>query len=97
MKYCQDAPSNTDDFPIVEFSKTVNLAPDTSALQFIYDARDIYENIDFGTQFTDTAKNKVFEKMAISSASRKRMVKQTIESVKFQVREYNRTGKAPRF
>ena len=29
MKYCQDAPSNTDDYPIIEFSKTVNLAPDT--------------------------------------------------------------------
>lgn len=97
MKYSQDGASNTDDFPIVEFSKTVNLAPDTSALQFIYDAPDIYENIDFGSQITDSSKNKVLEKMAISSANRKRMVKQTIESVKFQVREYNRTGKAPRF
>lgn len=97
MKYSQDGASNTDDFPIVEFSKTVNLAPDTSALQFIYDAPDIYEDIDFGSQITDSSKNKVLEKMAISSANRKRMVKQTIESVKFQVREYNRTGKAPRF
>jgi len=28
---------------------------------------------------------------------RKKMVKETIESVKFQVKEYKRTGKAPKF
>jgi spermidine synthase len=97
MKYCNDAPSNTDDFPIVEFSKTVNLAPDTSALQFIYNVPDNYNNIDFGTQITDTSKNKILGKMANLSLNRKRIVKETIESVKYQVREYKRTGKAPKF
>jgi spermidine synthase len=97
MKYCQDAPSNTDDYPIIEFSKTVNLAPDTSALQFIYDKPDIYENIDFGKQISDTAKNELLRKMTILSLTRKRIVKETIESVKYQVREYNRTGKTPKF
>jgi spermidine synthase len=97
MNYCNDAPSNTDDYPIVEFSKTVNLAPDTSALQFIYDAPDNYGNIDFGSLISDTTKNGILGKMAVSSLNRKRMVKATIESVKFQVKEYKRTGKAPKF
>jgi spermidine synthase len=97
MDYCKDAPSNTDDFPIVEFSKTVNLAPDTSALQFIYNAPDNYGNIDFGSLISDTTKNGILGKMAVSSLNRKRMVKETIESVKFQVKEYKKTGKAPKF
>jgi spermidine synthase len=97
MDYCKDAPSNTDDFPIVEFSKTVNLAPDTSALQFIYNAPDNYGNIEFGSLISDTTKNGILSKMAISSLNRKRMVEETIESVKFQVKEYKRTGKAPKF
>jgi spermidine synthase len=97
MNYCQDAASNTDDYPIVEFSKTVNLAPDTSALQFIYDAPDNYGNIDFGSLSNDTIKNEILRKMAFSSLNRKRMVKETIESVKFQVKEYKKTGKAPKF
>ena len=96
MKYCQGAVSNTDDYPIVEFSKTVNLAPDTSALQFIYDIPDNYKNIDFGKQISDTSKIELLRKIAISSLNRKRMVKETIESVKYQVREYKRTGKAPK-
>jgi spermidine synthase len=97
VRYCKDAPSNTDDYPIVEFSKTVNLAPDTSALQFIYNIPDNYKNIDFGTQISDTSKNQILGKMAILSLNRKRIVKETIESVKYQVREYKRTGKAPKF
>jgi len=97
MKYCQDAPSNTDDFPIVEFSKTVNLAPDTSALQFIYDVPDNYENIDFGSLISDTVKNELLRKIKIAGQNRKRMVKETIESVKYQVSEYKKTGKAPKF
>jgi hypothetical protein len=96
MKYCQDTRSNTDDYPIVEFSKTVNLAPDTSALQFIYDVPDNYKNIDFGKQISDTSKVELLRKITFLSLSRKRMVKETIESVKYQVREYKRTGKAPR-
>lgn len=95
--YCYDAPSNTDDFPVVEFSKTVNISPDTSALQFIYDTPDNYQIIDFGNELSDSAKNELFRKMEIPSANRKKIVKQTIESVKFQVREYKRTGKAPKF
>jgi spermidine synthase len=97
MKYCGDAASNTDDYPIVEFSKTVNLAPDTSALQFIYDVPDNYKNIDFSARMSDTLKNELLKIMEISSLNRKRMVKETIESVKYQVREYKRTGKAPKF
>ncbi len=97
MKYCNDAPSNTDDFPIVEFSKTVNIAPDTSALKFILERPDIYENIDFGGQMPDSVRSGLLKQMADLSLNRKRMVKQTIESVKFQVREYKRTGKAPKF
>lgn len=97
MNYCSDAPSNTDDYPIVEFSKTVNLAPDTSALQFIYDAPDNYDNIEFGSLISDTARHAILGKMAFSSLNRKRMVKETIESVKYQVKEYKRTGKAPKF
>jgi spermidine synthase len=97
IKYCQDAPSNTDDYPIVEFSKTVNLAPDTSALQFIYDIPDNYEIIDFGIQISDTVRNELLRKIAIPSLNRKRIVKETIENVKFQVREYKRTGKTPKF
>jgi spermidine synthase len=97
MKYCKDVASNTDDYPIVEFSKTVNLAPDTSALQYIYDIPDNYENIDFGKQISDTAKIELLKKIAFSSLNRKRMVKETIESVKYQVREYKKTGKAPKF
>jgi hypothetical protein len=96
MKYCKEAASNTDDYPIVEFSKTVNLAPDTSALQFIYDVPDNYKNIDFGRQISDTSKIELLRKIAISSLNRKRMVKETIESVKYQVREYKKTGKAPK-
>jgi hypothetical protein len=97
MNYCKDAASNTDDYPIVEFSKTVNLAPDTSALQFIYDAPDNYSSIDFGSLISDTTKNGILGKMAVSSLNRKRMVKETIESVKFQVKEYKKTVKAPKF
>ena len=97
VKYCENAPSNTDDYPIVEFSKTVNIAPDTSALQFIYERPDIYGNIAFGNQISDSARNGLLMKMTSLSSNRKKMVKQTIESVKYQVREYKRTGKAPKF
>jgi spermidine synthase len=96
VEYCKDTPSNTDDYPLVEFSKTVNLAPDTSALQFIYDVPDNYGNIDFGLQINDSTKKGILRKMAIFSLNRKRMVKNTIESVKYQEREYKRTGKAPK-
>jgi spermidine synthase len=94
--YCEDTPSNTDDFPLVEYSKTVNLAPDTSALQFIYDTPDNYSKINFGL-FSGDSINNLLRKMQIPSLNRKRMVRQTIESVKYQVREYKRTGKAPEF
>ena len=97
MQYCRDTPSNTDDFPLVEFSKTVNLAPDTSALQFIYNTPDNYGKIDFGTLVNDSLRNEILKKMENASKSRKKMVKETIESTKFQVREYKRTGKAPKF
>lgn len=97
VEYCGDNPSNTDDYPIIEFSKTVNLAPDTSALQFIYDVPDNYESIDFGTFLNDSAKNATIKRIESSSLIRKRIIKETIESVKYQVREYKRTGKAPRF
>jgi spermidine synthase len=96
MEYCKDTPSNTDDWPMIEFSKTVNLAPDTSALQFIYDIPDNYGIIDFGLQINDTIKNEILRKMALFSLNRKRIVKNTIESVKYQEREYKRTGKAPK-
>jgi spermidine synthase len=96
-KYCQDAPSNTDDYPIVEFSKTVNLAPDTSALKFIYGIPDDYSVIDFGAEISDSTRNNILQKINVESLNRKRIVKETIESVKYQVREYNRTGKAPSF
>jgi spermidine synthase len=96
MEYCKDTPSNTDDYPMIEFSKTVNLAPDTSALQFIYDIPDNYGIIDFGLQINDTIKNEILRKMALFSLNRKRIVKNTIESVKYQEREYKRTGKAPK-
>jgi spermidine synthase len=96
MKYCSDTPSNTDDFPLVEFSKTVNLAPDTSALQFILDTPDNYRKINFGSISGDTIDG-LLQKMQIPSLNRKRMVRETIKSVKFQVREYKKTGKAPEF
>jgi spermidine synthase len=97
VKYCANAPSNTDDFPIVEFSKTVNIAPDTSALRFFYDKHDIFENIVFGDQTGDSSKIELLRKMSVISYGRKRIMKSTIESVKFQISEYNRTGKAPKF
>lgn len=97
MKYCDDVPANTDDFPLVEFSKTVNIAPDTSALQFIYDTPDNYGIINFGPDIADSVKNNLLKKIETPSAVRKRIVKETIENVKYQVREYKRTGKAPVF
>jgi spermidine synthase len=96
MAYCGDTPSNTDDFPLVEFSKVVNLAPDTSALQFIYNTSDNYSEINFGSLSADSV-SEVLKKMQGPSVNRKKMVRQTIESVKYQVREYKRTGKAPEF
>lgn len=97
MKYSGDVPANTDDFPLVEFSKTVNIAPDTSALQFIYDTPDNYGIINFGPDIADSVKNNLLKKIETPSAVRKRIVKETIENVKYQVREYKRTGKAPVF
>jgi hypothetical protein len=81
----------------VEFSKTVNIAPDTSALRFFYNKPDIFENIVFGDQTGDSSKNELLRKMSVISNGRKRIMKSTIESVKFQISEYNRTGKAPKF
>jgi spermidine synthase len=97
IQYCNDTPSNTDDFPLVEFSKTVSLAADTCALQFIYDTPDNYSRIDFGKEVNDSVKSDLLKKINIASLNRKRMVKATIESTKFQVREYKRTGKTPKF
>jgi len=97
IKYCSDTPSNTDDFPLVEFSKTVNLAPDTCALQFVYDTPDNYGIIDFGLNISDSLRNNLQRKIEFSAVNRKRMIKQTIESVKYQVRQYKKTGKAPAF
>jgi spermidine synthase len=96
-EYCRDVPANTDNYPVLEFSKTVNLAPDTSALQFIYNMPDNYQIIDFGNMFSDSVKNSILKKTESFSLNRKRIIKETIESVKFQVREYKITGKAPKF
>jgi hypothetical protein len=96
-EYCRDVPANTDNYPVLEFSKTVNLAPDTSSLQFIYNMPDNYQIIDFDTMFNDSVKNSILKKTESFSLNRKRIIKETIESVKFQVREYKITGKAPKF
>ncbi len=93
-EYCKETPSNTDDFPVVEFSKTVNIAPDTSALQFIFNTPDNYMKINFGSLPSDSV-NRILQAMKTPSSNRKRMVQQTIENVRHQVREYKRTGKTP--
>jgi len=93
-EYCKETPSNTDDFPVVEFSKTVNIAPDTSALQFIFNTPDNYMKINFGSLPSDSV-NRILQAMKTPSSNRKRMVQQTIENVRHQVREYKRTGRTP--
>jgi spermidine synthase len=88
MKYCSDAPSNTDDFPIVEYSMVVNIAPDTSALKFI-----VAHPVDYGQlAFVDTmdtgSREELIRKMESISKLRSYAILDIIANVKRQAIAY---------
>jgi spermidine synthase len=63
VKYCEDAPVNTDDFPVVEFSTMVNNAPDTNALKFIAGLPDDYNTIIFDPEKSMEERDELISKM----------------------------------
>ena len=83
-KYCEDAPSNTDDFPIVEYSMVVNIAPDTSALKFIVSHPVDYGQIAFPDTMNTATKNELFAKMENISKLRTYAILDIIANVKRQ-------------
>lgn len=69
-KYCEGARSNTDNFPVVEFSTMVNIAPDTSALKFIAGHTVDYNSIIFDTSKSKEERDELISKMQSISKAR---------------------------
>ncbi|HJZ41663.1 MAG TPA: fused MFS/spermidine synthase, partial [Bacteroidales bacterium] len=84
-KYCKGAPVNTDDFPVVEFSTVVNIAPDTSALKFIAGHPVDYGQIIFADSLNSMAKEKLISDMQNISKARTYNILDIIANVKLQV------------
>jgi len=88
MKYCADAPSNTDDYPVVEFSTVVNIAPDTSALKFLAACKVDYSKVILSDTLTADESNEIVEKMNFYSGVRKFTIRDLITEVRRQTIEY---------
>jgi spermidine synthase len=89
VKYCAGAPSNTDDFPVVEFSTIVNIAPDTSALKFFRSNHVDYNAITFSDTHTKAGINEIVSKMQFYSTIRNHVIDDLIAEVRRQVKEFN--------
>ena len=83
-KYCEGAPANTDDFPVVEFSTVVNIAPDTNALKFIAGHTVDYDHIIFADSLNTIAKEKLISDMQNISKARSHAIRDIIANVKSQ-------------
>jgi spermidine synthase len=88
-KYCEGAPANTDDFPVVEFSTIVNIAPDTSALKFFRANRIDYNAISFSDTMSIKEIDKIQSKMQFYSSIRNHIIDDLVLEVKRQVGEFN--------
>jgi spermidine synthase len=89
VKYCADAPSNTDDFPVVEFSTIVNIAPDTSALKFFRANQVDYSAVTFNDTLTQAGINEIESKMQLHSTIRNHVIDDLIAEVRRQVKEFH--------
>jgi spermidine synthase len=86
--YCMDAPSNTDDFPLVEYSTVVNIAPDTNALKFISSHAVDYSRIVFADTWNASSREEIMKKMEGISKIRNLTILDIIENVKRQTLAY---------
>ena len=93
VKYCDGAPSNTDDFPVVEFSTIVNIAPDTSALKFFRSNQVNYNVIAFNDTLTKAGINEIVSKMQFYANIRNHVIDDLIAEVRRQVKEFNSVKK----
>ncbi len=90
--YCTGAPSNTDDFPVVEFSTVVNIAPDTSALKFFRANQVDYSAISFNDTLSQEEIAGIRNKMQFHAAIRNHIIDDLIGEVKRQVKEFKTAG-----
>jgi hypothetical protein len=88
IEYCKDAPANTDDFPVVEFSTVVNIAPDTSALKFIADHVVDYGAISFEDTLNSETRDDLILKMQHISKARVYNILDIIADVGRQTRAF---------
>ena len=91
IKYCDGAPSNTDDFPVVEFSTIVNIAPDTSALKFFRSNQVNYGVISFNDTLNTEDITGIQAEMHKQSTIRNHIIDDLIMEVKRQAREFKLT------
>jgi len=87
-EYCKNAPANTDDFPVVEFSTVVNIAPDTSALKFIADHVVDYGAISFEDTVNSETRDDLILKMRQISKSRIYTILDIVADVSRQTRAF---------
>jgi spermidine synthase len=89
MKYCDGARSNTDDFPVLEFSTTVNIAPDTNALKFFRSSEVNYSVVDFKNSVPPSEIKNAISKMKFHSSIRNHVINDLVAEVRRQSVEYN--------
>jgi spermidine synthase len=87
-KYCEDAPTNTDDFPVVEFSTMVNVAPDTNALKFIAGHPVDFHTIIFDQNKSIAERDELISKMHSASKFRIYTILEIIADVGRQARAF---------
>ena len=95
ITYCADAPANTDNYPVVEFSTVVNIAPDTNALRFIAGHPVDYTPVNFGSNLNLTTRNELVSKMQGISRVRNYTILDIVADVGRQTRAF-RNGKENR-
>lgn len=88
IEYCKDAPANTDDFPVVEFSTVVNIAPDTCALKFIAGHPVDYGTISFADTVSSETRSDLILKMRQISKARIYTILDIIADVGRQTRAF---------
>jgi spermidine synthase len=84
MKYCANVPSNTDDYPVVEFSTVVSIAPDTNALKFFATSKVDYGMVILSDTLSAAESKEIIEKMNIYSQARKYAINDLIAEVRRQ-------------
>jgi hypothetical protein len=95
-EYCKGTRANTDNFPVVEFSTMVNIAPDTSALRFIAGHQVDYHSIIFDSGNSEEVREELISKMQLISKARMYTILDIAKDVGRQARAFKMNNKGTR-